>query len=119
MAGPLVRLSMRNWIALASMPRAISPPRASISRTICPLATPSTLEEYVFAKPYFDPAGLLLALEDGVPVGFAHGGFGPGADESALSTGTGVVCAVGVRPSHRRRGLGAELLRRCEAYLAG
>ena len=40
MAGPLLRLSMRNWMAAGSMARAIAPPRASISRTSCPLATP-------------------------------------------------------------------------------
>ena len=83
------------------------------------LPIPSALEEYVFAKPYFDAAGLIVAVEDDTPVGFAHAGFGPEADRSSLSTSTGVVCAVGVPPSHRRRGLGSELLRRCEAYLAG
>jgi ribosomal protein S18 acetylase RimI-like enzyme len=83
------------------------------------LPTASALEEYVLAKPYFDRAGLLLALDDAAPVGFAHGGFGPNADQSAVSTGDGVVCAVAVRPSYRRRGIGSELLRRCEAYLAG
>src|SRR5579862_5416525 len=31
---------MRNWIPVASVALAISPPRASISRTICPLARP-------------------------------------------------------------------------------
>ncbi len=40
MAGPLLRLSMRNWMPVASMARAMAPPRASISRTICPLPTP-------------------------------------------------------------------------------
>ena len=40
MAGPLLRLSMRNWMPVASMARPMAPPRASISRTICPLATP-------------------------------------------------------------------------------
>ena len=39
-AGPLERLSMRNWIPVASMARAMRPPRASISRTIWPLARP-------------------------------------------------------------------------------
>ncbi len=44
----------------------------------------STLLEYfLFAKPYFDPAGLILALSDGNPVGFALSGFGPNADGSA------------------------------------
>jgi ribosomal protein S18 acetylase RimI-like enzyme len=92
---------------------------AFTGRGAVPLPTASALEEYVLAKPYFDPAGLVIALEGGRPVGFALAGFGPSADESSLSTSTGVVCAVGVRPSHRRRGVGAELLRRCEAYLGG
>src|SRR5581483_8992799 len=39
-AGPLERLSMRNWMPVLSMARPINPPRASISRTICPLASP-------------------------------------------------------------------------------
>ena len=42
MAGPLLRLSMRNCMAVASVTRPICPPRASISRTICPLAMPPT-----------------------------------------------------------------------------
>jgi hypothetical protein len=39
-AGPFDRLSRRNWMPVASMTRAISPPSASISLTRCPLATP-------------------------------------------------------------------------------
>ena len=39
-AGPLQRLSMRNWMPVLSVATPISPPRASISRTICPLASP-------------------------------------------------------------------------------
>ena len=41
-AGPLLRFSMRNWMAVASVTSPICPPRASISRTICPLAIPPT-----------------------------------------------------------------------------
>ena len=40
MAGPLERLSMRNWMAVASVTSPLPPPRASISRMICPLAIP-------------------------------------------------------------------------------
>ncbi|HMF11948.1 MAG TPA: GNAT family N-acetyltransferase [Gemmataceae bacterium] len=79
----------------------------------------SPLEHYVFAKPYFDPAGLILALDGAAPVGFAHAGFGPNEDGSRLSTDKGVTCLLGVAPSHRRRGIGSELLRRCEDYLRG
>ena len=42
MAGPLLRLSMRNWMLLRSVTMPICPPNASISRTICPLAIPPT-----------------------------------------------------------------------------
>jgi ribosomal protein S18 acetylase RimI-like enzyme len=83
------------------------------------LPSASALEEYVFAKSDFDPAGLIIALEDREPVGFAHAGFGPTPDESRLAFDKGVVCAIGVRPSHRRRGIGRELLGRCESYLTG
>ena len=41
-AGPLPRLSIRNCMDVASVTRPISPPKASISRTICPLAMPPT-----------------------------------------------------------------------------
>jgi ribosomal protein S18 acetylase RimI-like enzyme len=77
----------------------------------------SALEHQVFSRPYFDPSGLIVAEEDGEIVGFAHAGFGPGADQSALSSDIGVICVLAVRPTHRRHGIGAELLRQSEAYL--
>jgi ribosomal protein S18 acetylase RimI-like enzyme len=83
------------------------------------MRTSSPLEFYAYAKPYFDPAGLIVAEEDGVGVGFVHAGFGPNADETALATDNGVTCLVAVRPTHRRRGVGTELLRHSEAYLTG
>jgi ribosomal protein S18 acetylase RimI-like enzyme len=83
------------------------------------LRTSSPLERYVFAKPYFDPDGLILAEESGLRVGFAHAGFGANAAETALSYADGVTCLVGVRPAFQRRGIGTELLHRCEAYLRG
>src|SRR5437763_14830150 len=66
----------------------------------------SPLETHAFAKPYFDPAGVIVALDEGQRVGFAHAGFGPADNESALSRATGVTCLIGVRPSHQRRGIG-------------
>jgi ribosomal protein S18 acetylase RimI-like enzyme len=83
------------------------------------LRTNLPLERYVFAKPYFDPAGLIVAAADGVPVGFAHAGFGANDTETGLSTAAGTTCLIGVRPSYRGRGIGSELLQRCEAYLSG
>jgi ribosomal protein S18 acetylase RimI-like enzyme len=77
----------------------------------------SALEHFLFAKPYFDPAGLIIATYNGSPVGFAHAGFGTNAQETALSVDHGVTCLLGVRAAHRRHGIGSELLRRSENYL--
>jgi ribosomal protein S18 acetylase RimI-like enzyme len=78
----------------------------------------STLLDYItLSKPYFDPAGLILALADGRPVGFVHSGFGPDPRGAALDTRAGVMCAIGVVPTFRRQGIGAELLRRSEEFL--
>ncbi len=93
--------------------------QAFLGRGAVQLRHSSPLERFAFAKPYFDPAGLIVAVEDGLRVGFIHTGFGPNDTESALSTAVGVTCAIGVRPSHRRRGIGTELLRRGESYLLG
>src|SRR5260221_1751195 len=78
----------------------------------------SALETWLFSKPYFDPAGLILAWEGPEAVGFAHAGFGPAEDRQSLSHRVGVVCAIAVRSSHRGRGIGSELFRRSEEYLA-
>jgi ribosomal protein S18 acetylase RimI-like enzyme len=77
------------------------------------------LERFAYAKPYFDPDGLILALDGEERVGFAHAGFGPNPAGNGLSREHGVTCLLGVRPSHRRRGIGSELLGRCEQYLQG
>jgi ribosomal protein S18 acetylase RimI-like enzyme len=77
----------------------------------------SPLERYAFSKPYFDPAGLIVAVEDGARIGFAHAGFGHNPAETGVSSAAGVICALGVLPSRRRQGIGTELLRRGEQYL--
>jgi ribosomal protein S18 acetylase RimI-like enzyme len=75
------------------------------------------VEYFGFAKPYFDPRGLILATHDNQTVGFLHAGFGPTADGATLDRHTGVICLLGVAPAYRRQGIGAELLRRGEEYL--
>ena len=75
------------------------------------------LEFHVFAKPYFDPEGLILASDNNVVVGFAHAGFGPDATERKLDFQSGVILVLGVLPAYRRQGIGAQLLRRAEEYL--
>jgi ribosomal protein S18 acetylase RimI-like enzyme len=80
----------------------------------------STWAEYFFfSKPYFDHDGLSVASADGQIVGFALSGFGPNDTESALEPSAGVLCMLGVAPTHRGQGVGSELLRRSETYLIG
>lgn len=74
-------------------------------------------DELVFAQTYFDPAGLIVACDGAEVVGYVHAGFGANEDRSWISTTQGVICAVMVRPSHRGRGIGRELVRRAEQYL--
>jgi GNAT superfamily N-acetyltransferase len=72
-----------------------------------------------YSQTYFDRNGLILAIDDGTPVGFVHAGFGCSADGNSLDKSMGVVCAVVVEPGHRRQGIGRELVSRAESYLKG
>src|SRR5437870_8502841 len=62
------------------------------------LRNSGALEDRVFAKPYFDPAGLIVAEEAGECAGFVHAGVGPNEAGTELATAAGVVCVLGVRP---------------------
>src|SRR5207244_2115799 len=83
------------------------------------LRNSSPLERHVYAKPYFDAAGLIVAEDKGVRAGFVHVGFGPNPKETALSYASGVICLLAVRPTYRGQGIGSELLDRGVAYLRG
>jgi ribosomal protein S18 acetylase RimI-like enzyme len=80
-------------------------------------ASPDLFEQLVFAKLYFDYPGLVLAHDDGRPVGFAHAGFGPNADRSWISTETGVICVLVTVPGCAEAEVADGLLDRCEDYL--
>ena len=74
-------------------------------------------EQLVLGKPYFDCEGLIVARQDGRPVGFAHAGFGPNETEDRISTEMGVTCMLIVRPDCAEAEVAAGLLGQCEAYL--
>lgn len=80
-----------------------------------PMST-AVLERYVVSKPTFDPAGLIVAVDEGKLIGFAHAGFGPSADASTLSTESGVTSIVMTRPE-AEHAVAGELLARAETYL--
>ena len=79
--------------------------------------TSALLEACVFSKPYFDREGLIVAVEDGRAVGFAHAAFGPNADQSAIDTAKGTTLLVVVVPHAAQERIGAGLLERCEEFL--
>ena len=74
-------------------------------------------DEATLRYPYFDPAGLIVAVEHGRIIGFVHAGFAFTPDLGGLNTQHGVICVVMVHPDFRRRGIGRELVNRAEAYL--
>lgn len=76
-----------------------------------------SLETVVFAQPYFDRNGLILAVDGDQIVGFVHAGFRATADERHLLNDEGMIYVVIVAASHRRQGIGRELIRRAEEYL--
>ena len=80
-------------------------------------AAAGLLEQLVLSKPYFDPAGLIVALHDNSPVGFAHAGFGANEEQTAIATDIGTTYQLVVRTEHRNDALAGELLARSESYL--
>jgi ribosomal protein S18 acetylase RimI-like enzyme len=79
--------------------------------------TAAWLESCVFSKPYFDREGLVVAVDGERVVGFAHAGFGPNPEHSAIATVTGTVMLVVVVPHDHHEEIAAALLVRCEDYL--
>lgn len=74
-------------------------------------------DSLVFAKPYFDRDGLIVAVDGDRPVGFSHASFGPTDDGNNICTDLGVTSLVMVRANYQRRGIGCELVNRSEEYL--
>jgi GNAT superfamily N-acetyltransferase len=99
------------------------PALAEIWRTQPPLpgrvqaVTPPLLEKYVFAKPWFDRHGLIVATEGARPVGFVHAGFGASEDHRDIDTHQGTICQLMVIPHEHRGVIAVELLNAAEDYL--
>jgi GNAT superfamily N-acetyltransferase len=104
----------QNWDppALAEVWRSQPPLRGRLQSI-----TPALLEELVFAKPYFDRYGFMVAVDGARPVGFVHAALGASDDETSLSTDQGTICQVMVAPHPRKAEIEAELLAAGENYL--
>lgn len=79
--------------------------------------TSAALEAAVFSKPYFDRHGLIVARAGERLLGFAHAGFGPTEDRSAIDPRVGTTLLVVVPPHSRHHEIEDGLLDRCECYL--
>jgi ribosomal protein S18 acetylase RimI-like enzyme len=75
------------------------------------------LEQFVFSRPYFDPAGLIVALDGQQAIGFVHAGFGPNESETSIDRQMGTTYQLMLRSEYREDSLVDELLSRSEAYL--
>jgi GNAT superfamily N-acetyltransferase len=74
-------------------------------------------EQFILAKTYFDPEGLIVACDGDRVVGFVHGCFGPNDEEDGVSTELGTTALLLVRPDCDQAQVAAGLLERSEAYL--
>ena len=76
------------------------------------------LELFSFSQPFFDRAGLILAVDGDRVVGMVHAGFAATSDGSRLDHTQGILAALMVHPDYRRRGVATELIQRATSYLA-
>jgi len=81
--------------------------------------TPDVLDQLVLAKPYFEREGLIVAEQDGKPIGFAHAGFETTATGDGLNYRNGTTCLLMVAPGEQQIEIGKSLLAKSESYLAG
>lgn len=75
------------------------------------------LEFAVFSKAHFDRNGLIVAELDGLPVGFAHAGFGPNDEGTALDKSIGTTHMLMLRHGYEDPALVDALLEASEEYL--
>ena len=84
--------------------------------------TRHNLDHFIFAKPYFDSSGIILAIDDssGTPnaLGFVHVGFAPSEDLSDLDESVGIICQLKVVPGEDAKQIANELLKRAFEYLS-
>lgn len=87
------------------------------SRRVVPISV-NILNNNILGLPFFDPKGLCIAFEDGVPVGFAHASFGPNRNRDDIDRETGVINLIMIVPSYpNREELCQMFIERSEKYL--
>jgi ribosomal protein S18 acetylase RimI-like enzyme len=92
---------------------------AASARGCAVVTKPSVLETHLFAKPWFDPKGIILGVDSAgnKVVGTVIAGFGASDNDQKVDPTRGVVALLMVHPDHRRKGIGRGLLQEAERYL--
>ncbi len=86
-------------------------------RATYPVHSSAPFDRWLFSKPYFDPEGLIVAVSDNIPIGFAHAGFASNSQQTGLNHQIGITCLLVIQPEYRRKGIGKTLLEKSEEYL--
>ncbi len=87
-------------------------------RAIAQTMFANQMERCVLAKPFFDPAGLILALQGEKLLGFVHCGFGPNQDKSDLDYQRGIICLLLTIDGPGQKEVCNQLIALGEEYLA-
>lgn len=75
------------------------------------------IEQLILSKPWFDSAGLILAIDRDRPLGFVHAGFGPRKDRGCVDKSTGVLSQLRVVDHSASEEIAQTLLERAIEYL--
>lgn len=81
-----------------------------------PDAGADELEEEFLALADDDDSAVFLAIEEGVPLGFAHCQIRHDYVEGAISSPVGYIEGIYVIESHRNKGVAKDLLDKCEDW---
>lgn len=80
--------------------------------------SPLSLELCILSKPYFAPEHLLIAEQDGKPIGFAQIGFEPDQELGAIDQSLGVISALCVTAHESADASAQELLQAAQKTAA-
>ena len=80
--------------------------------------TVDAFEFFVFAQPFFDKNGLIVACDEDRVVGFVHAMPAVNEEHTALGASAGGIVALLVHPDYRRQRIGTELTNRASKYLS-
>ena len=87
-------------------------------RPLTTVLTRQHLDQIVLAKPYFQADGLIMALDDDKPLGFAHFGFGPTECQTELDYSTAVLAQIRVVDCDVRDAVAADLIAKGLAFVS-